>query len=166
VESLHRTGILYCLIGPAGSGKTSLCERLLAEFGDAVRYSTSVTTRAPRPGEIPGKSYHFVTREEFEDARARGEFFEWEEVHGNLYGTRLSTLTDCIKSGIDLLLAIDIRGALKVRESFPFNAVLTFLVPPSVEELIARVTARNQISQPAGSGHRLSGGEPRFRANL
>jgi guanylate kinase len=86
-RALIRKGILFIIVGPAGSGKSTVCERLVREFSETLTYSTSATTRPPRPNEKDGRSYHFMSREEFEARRENGDFFEWEENHGNLYGT-------------------------------------------------------------------------------
>jgi hypothetical protein len=89
------------------------------EFHEDLHYSISVTSRPPRDGEVDGKSYHFVSREDFFARRTRGEFFEWEETHGNLYGTLRSSLENGINSGNDLLFQIDIRGAMTMKKNFP-----------------------------------------------
>lgn len=146
-RQLTRKGILFVLIGPAGSGKSTLCERLVAEFPQALRYSISATTRPPRANEVHGKSYHFMLREDFVARRNRGEFFEWEETHGNLYGTLQSSLLEGISSGKDLLFQIDIRGALNFKKQFPENAVTIFLLPPSFATLKDRLKGRGTGDQ-------------------
>lgn len=144
--SIRRQGMLLCLVGPAGGGKTTLRARLLNDFASEVTPSISVTTRAPRVGEVHGKNYFFVAREEFVAKRDRGEFFESEEVHGNLYGTLRSTLEDAIQRGVDLLLDIDIRGALRFKREYPDHAVVVFMVPPSTKALIERLRGRAPIT--------------------
>jgi guanylate kinase len=139
---LVRKGILFIIIGPAGSGKSTVCDRLVTEFPDSLQYSTSATSREPRPGEVPGKSYHFMTREEFFAKRERGEFFEWEETHGNLYGTLKENLIRGIDTGKDLLFQIDIRGALNFKRQFPENAVTVFMLPPSFADMNIRLKSR------------------------
>jgi guanylate kinase len=143
-HELKRKGILFVLIGPSGSGKSTFCSRLVKDFDD-LHYSTSVTSRPPRVGEVPGKSYHFVTRGEFLDRRDRGEFFEWEETHGNLYGTLRATLQNGIDGGHDLLFQIDIRGALTMKKHFPDNTVSVFIIPPSFEALRERIVSRGPV---------------------
>ncbi len=143
--SLIRKGILFILIGPTGSGKSTFCERLVAEFSEGLQYSTSATSRLPRANEAKEKSYHFMTREDFISRRERGEFFEWEEIHGNLYGTLQANLIQGIESGKDLLFQIDVRGALNFKRQFPENAVTVFLVPPSFQELRNRLEARGTV---------------------
>jgi guanylate kinase len=146
-RSLVRKGILFILVGPAGSGKNTLCTRLITEFSGSLRYSVSVTTRAPRPQEVDGESYKFVSRAEFEVLRARGEFFEWEEIHGNLYGTLRSSLLDGVEKGQDLLLQIDVRGAVSFKRAFPGNVVAAFVLPPSSAELRERMVRRTAIDE-------------------
>ncbi|MEY4667377.1 MAG: hypothetical protein RL518_76 [Pseudomonadota bacterium] len=143
-HDLKRKGILFVLIGPSGSGKSTFCSRLVKDFDD-LQYSTSVTSRPPRHGEVHGKSYHFVSREEFIARRERGEFFEWEETHGNLYGTLRATLQNGIDGGHDLLFQIDIRGALTMKKNFPDNTVSVFIIPPSFEALRERLLARGPV---------------------
>lgn len=151
---MRRQGILFILVGPAGSGKSTLCQRLLAEFHHRLQYAVSATTRSPRPGEVNGQSYNFMSREEFCRLRDAGEFFEWEENHGQFYGTLKSTLLDGINNGKDLLYQIDIRGALNFKRAFPLYSVLTFILPPSIEELRARLEGRGN-SDPADLARRL-----------
>lgn len=144
---LKRTGILFCMIGPAGGGKTTFTERLLADQRDSMQLSISVTTRTARPRERDGSSYHFVTKEEFEARVNRGEFFEWEEIHGNRYGTLKSTVDEAVQGNADLLLDIDIKGALRFKKALPLNTVVIFLVPPSGTILKSRLEARGAISE-------------------
>jgi guanylate kinase len=142
---LLRKGILFVLIGPTGSGKTTLCSRLLSEFPSDLQYSVSVTSRSPRPQEVPGESYHFMSRQEFEERRQRGEFFEWEEIHGNLYGTLKSNLINGIDAGKDLLFQIDVKGALNFKQAFPDNTVTIFIIPPSFRALKERLLGRGTV---------------------
>jgi guanylate kinase len=144
-RQLKRKGILFVIIGPTGSGKSTFCGRLVQDFAQDLHYSISVTSRAPRANEVPGKSYHFVSRDEFVARRDRGDFFEWEETHGNLYGTLRSNLENGIDQGIDLLFQIDIRGAMSLKRAFPENTVSVFLVPPSFEALKARLAGRGTV---------------------
>ena len=144
-HSLERQGILFLLIGPAGSGKSTLCDRLTREFGESVRYTVSVTTRQPRPGEVEGKSYYFVTRDRFQELIDGDQLFEWEEIHGNLYGRLRSSLVEGIEDGHDLLLQIDIRGAGTFKRHFPGHAVSIFILPPSFEILKQRLVGRGPV---------------------
>lgn len=136
------SGSVFAVVAPSGAGKTSLVRALLAEHG-ALQLSVSVTTRKPRPGETDGVDYFFVTREEFARRRDAGEFLEWAEVHGNLYGTSRHWIADRIAAGDDILLEIDWQGAVQVREQFP-DAVGIFIAPPSIEELRQRLMRRGQ----------------------
>ena len=139
---VRRNGMLLCLVGPAGGGKTSLGERLVREEQGRVRLSVSATTRQPRPGEVPGVAYHFISRSEFEGRAQRGEFFETEEVHGNWYGTLRETVESSIRDGVDLVLDIDIKGARRFKEQYPNSAVLCFVVPPTFSILVDRLKKR------------------------
>ena len=114
-----REGLLFCVSSPAGAGKTTVCNLLLKSEGGGLKQSISVTSRAPRSDEKSGLSYEFVSRSEFETRIAQGFFYEWEEVHGNLYGTPRRTIEDAIASGQDLLLIIDIKGAKNLKMNFP-----------------------------------------------
>ncbi len=141
-----RTGLVFALIGPAGSGKTSICSRLVDEFKGTISLSVSATTRAARPGEVNGVDKHFLTRAQFEEKIARGELFEYEEVHGNLYGQLNSTLDQTIYAGTDLLLDIDIRGALSFKERLKSNTAITFIAVPSADDIRERVRGRSPVS--------------------
>ena len=138
--------ILFCLVGPTGSGKSSICSRLL-DIDPRLTLSISATSRNPRGAEVPGQHYHFYSKDNFESLITRQEFFEWELVHGNYYGTLKSTLTSAAEAGKDLLLDIDIRGALNFRKHFPGNTVLLFMVPPSLDILLARIKNRTEVSR-------------------
>ncbi len=146
-RELTRKGILFVLMGPTGSGKSTFCERLIAEFPEELSYSTSATSRPPRASEVAGKSYHFLSREEFIARREKGDFFEWEETHGNLYGTLQETLVTGIQTGKDLLFQIDIRGALNFKKHFPDNTVTIFIVPPSFKDLKERLQGRGTVCE-------------------
>ncbi len=147
MTELKREGILFCLVGPTGSGKSTLAQHLLKRWPESLRLSISATTREPREGEQDGTHYHFLTRSEFEAKRDAGDFFEWEEVHGNYYGTLRSTLEESIESGVDLLLDIDIRGALSLWKAYPKNTVGVFLLPPSFDEMKQRLTLRGTTDE-------------------
>jgi guanylate kinase len=128
------------LSAPSGGGKTSLARRLLAERGD-VGYSVSCTTRAPRRGEEHGRDYYFLPVDEFLARRARGEFAESAEVHGNLYGTLRSEVQRVLGTGRHVIMDIDVQGAAQFRHAFP-GSVTVFLLPPSAEVLLERLRAR------------------------
>ncbi|UCE31112.1 MAG: guanylate kinase [Burkholderiales bacterium] len=137
-------GSLLVISAPSGAGKTSLVRELLAAC-PSFRLSVSFTTRAPRPGEVDGQHYLFVDRAGFERRRTEGEFLEWAEVHGNLYGTSRRWVAEQLAGGADLLLEIDYQGAAQIRSAFP-DAVTVFVLPPSREALAERLRTRDQDS--------------------
>lgn len=143
-----RSGILFLVSGPSGSGKTTLCRRLAGE-GEA-HYSISCTTRAPRPGELHGRDYYFLSREEFERKIGHGDFLEHAEVHGNHYGTLKSEVLADLQAGRDVVMDIDVQGAALVRacEDGEIRRALVdlFVMPPSEEALRARLTGRGTDS--------------------
>lgn len=136
------SGNLYAIVAPSGAGKTSLVEALL-KVEPKIRLSVSYTTRAPRSGEVNGRDYQFVSRDEFEALLKQGEFLEHAEVYGNLYGTSKSWITAARAAGDDVLLEIDWQGATQVRRIFP-DMVDIFIMPPSFEALEKRLTARGK----------------------
>jgi guanylate kinase len=132
------------LSAPSGAGKTTIAKRLLAARPD-IGYSVSATTRSPREGEQHGKDYHFLSREEFERLRESGEFAEWAEVHGNLYGTLRSEVHRVLAGGHHVLMDIDVQGARQFARAFP-ETVLIFVIPPSAEVLMQRLAGRDSES--------------------
>lgn len=139
------TGNLFIVAAPSGAGKTSLVKELLA--ADAgIQLSISYTTRAPRPGEINGLHYHFVSRENFGQMLERGDFLESAEVYGNFYGTSQPWIEASRKTGKDILLEIDWQGAAQVRRLIP-EAIGIFVLPPSLEALRQRLTGRGQDAE-------------------
>lgn len=143
-----RTGILLVVSGPSGSGKTTLC-RQLADSGEA-HYSISCTTRSPRPGELHGRDYHFLTREEFQRRLDHGDFLEHAEVHGNLYGSLKCEVSAYLRAGTDVVMDIDVQGAAQVRacadEEIHRAFVDLFVMPPSEAELHDRLSGRGTDS--------------------
>jgi guanylate kinase len=133
-------GNLIIVSAPSGAGKTTLVANVLQRV-EGVRASISYTARAMRPGEEPGVHYHFVTRAEFERMIKRGEFLEWAEVHGNLYGTSRQQVEQLLASGADVMLVIDVQGAANARRLYP-EATSIFILPPSYEALLARLKMR------------------------
>ncbi|MDB4438438.1 guanylate kinase [bacterium] len=141
---ISRTGILLLVSGPSGSGKTTLCRRLADE--KEAHYSISCTTRLPREGEVDGRDYHFLSKEDFKKRIAAGEFLEHAEVHGNYYGTLKSEVLDHLAVGTDVVMDIDVQGADQVR-SCPDSQIVKaltdlFVMPPSEQEIRARLTGR------------------------
>ena len=137
-------GNLYVVAAPSGAGKTTLVRLLLEREAD-VHLSVSFTTRSPRPGERDGRDYHFVDAATFREMIARQEFLEWAEVHGNFYGTSNKWIAGQLAAGHDVLLEIDWQGAQQVRSAFP-EAIGIFILPPSMDELTSRLTARGTDS--------------------
>jgi len=133
------------LSAPSGAGKTTIARTLLGRRTD-VGYSVSCTTRTPRAGETDGVDYHFLSPEAFDAAVQRDEFAEWAEVHGKRYGTLKSEVERVMAQGNHVMLDIDVQGARQVLERFP-EAVTVFVVPPSVEALVARLTGRKTESE-------------------
>jgi guanylate kinase len=135
-------GNLFAVAAPSGTGKSSLVKALL-ELDSHLVLSISHTTRKPRGQEQPGREYHFTDERAFRAMVQAGEFVEWAEVHGNLYGTSRGAIEDRIVGGHDVLLEIDWQGALQIKKLFP-NAILIFLLPPSWEELLSRLQRRGE----------------------
>jgi guanylate kinase len=138
-------GNLIIISSPSGGGKGTLIKEVLQTCPD-VQYSVSFTTREQRFGEENGRDYHFISEPEFRDKIENGEFLEFAEVHGNLYGTSLAQTERKISAGNDVILEIDVQGALEVMRKIPNGAVSVFILPPSFEILKARLTARNTES--------------------
>ncbi|QLG86844.1 guanylate kinase [Chitinibacter bivalviorum] len=137
-------GNLFVVTAPSGAGKTTLVAALLAADAN-VQLSISYTTRAPRAGEVDGKDYHFVEREQFERMISAGELLEHAEVYGNYYGTSQVWINEAINTGRDILLEIDWQGAQQVRRLFP-EAIGLFVLPPSLETLESRLRNRGKDS--------------------
>ncbi|GHV50999.1 guanylate kinase [Deltaproteobacteria bacterium] len=135
-----KTGIALVLCAPSGTGKTTLSKRLMADY-PSFSFSVSCTTRAARSGEIDGKDYRFIGKEEFISLREKGHFAEWAEVHGNFYGTPLQAALDILASGRDLLFDIDVQGASQLKNTLP-QACFVFILPPSKTVLEQRLRGR------------------------
>jgi guanylate kinase len=138
---LERPGILFVISAPSGAGKTSLCREIIDIFPD-LRHSVSFTTRIPRAGEVHGRDYFFVSKDEFMAMVADGEFAEWAEVHGNCYGTALATLDEYGRQGIDVVLDIDCQGARQLKKKYA-GGVFIFILPPHFDELRRRLDGRS-----------------------
>ena len=137
-------GRLFVISGPSGTGKGTICKELVKD--DKIRLSVSMTTRSPREGEIHGVSYFFATKEEFEQKISADGFLEYAEVFGNYYGTPKMEVLELLDEGIDVLLEIDVQGALQIKDVYP-EAVLVFILPPSMEELRSRLSGRGTETQ-------------------
>lgn len=141
------SGKLIVLTGPSGVGKGTLMRSLLQRHPE-LYYSVSATTRAPRPGEVDGKNYYFISRSKFEQLAAQGEFLESAEFAGNYYGTPREAVLSQVQSGKLVVLEIELEGARQIRASFP-QALSIFILPPSFEELERRIRGRGQDSDEA-----------------
>lgn len=142
-QAIARRGLMFVLSSPSGAGKTTLSRMLLA--GDPqVELSISVTTRLPRPGEIDGRHYHFITLDEFEAMAADGGLLEWARVFGHHYGTPRAPVEAALTAGRDVLFDIDWQGTQQLREKAPTDLVSVFVLPPSGAELERRLRARAQ----------------------
>lgn len=135
-----RKGLLILISGPSGTGKGTVCD-LLRQKHPEISYSISATTRQPRPGEQDGVNYYFYTKEKFREMINQGQLLEWAEVYGNFYGTPKQKVLDRLEAGEDILLEIDTQGALNVMKVMP-EGLFIFLLPPSLEELAARLKGR------------------------
>ncbi len=133
-------GSIFIVSAPSGAGKTTLCKMLIQSMPDII-HSISYTTRPPRPGEVDGKDYYFVKEDRFLEMVRKGEFLEWAEVHGNLYGTSKQKLLETINNGTDVILDIDVQGASQIRAQ-QIDATFIFILPPSMEVLKERLTKR------------------------
>ena len=138
-------GRLFVISGPSGAGKGSISKRIMAEVPDLV-YSVSMTTRPPRPDEVGGRNYYFVTREEFEKTLAEDGLLEYAQVYGEYYGTPRAMVMESLAQGKDVVLEIDIQGAMNIRRTYP-KGVLIFILPPSMGELRKRITGRGSESE-------------------
>jgi guanylate kinase len=141
MSSERPRGLLLVVSSPSGAGKTTLCNRLRAEF-PSIGFSVSYTTRKPRPGETDGVEYHFVTGERFQEMAADDEFAEYAMVHGNMYGTAARQVSTALVEGRDILFDIDFQGGRQLRRRFPDEVVLVFILPPSLRELERRLRRR------------------------
>jgi len=137
-------GNLFVVAAPSGAGKSSLVKALM-ELDAGVQPSVSHTTRAPRGQEFHGREYFFIANEEFDRMVADQAFLEWAHVHGNRYGTSRATIEEKIAKGMDVILEIDFQGAVQIKRIFA-NAVLIFILPPSMDELRARLQRRGEDS--------------------
>ena len=143
-RQFQRLGILFVVSAPSGAGKSTLLNAL-RQTPDFV-YSVSCTTRTPRPGEIDGEDYHFVSMDEFQQRLAAGEFLEYAKVHDNFYGTLRGAVIEQLRAGVDVLIDIDVQGARNIRddsnEEIRNSIADIFIMPPSLEELRRRLIKR------------------------
>lgn len=133
-------GLIFVVSAPSGAGKTTICREVLKILPD-LRFSVSCTTRPPRKGEKNGKDYYFISKEEFSGRIAKGEFVEWAENYGHLYGTLKKDMEDLLGQGYDIILDIDTRGARQVKLIYP-DSIFVFILPPSIDILKQRLRLR------------------------
>ena len=138
-------GVLFVITGSSGTGKTTLLKEAFQVIPD-VGFSVSATTRKPRAGEQNGVDYHFLSVDEFESLRDKNEFLEWAEVYGNYYGTPKAPVKKALQEGLSILLEIDVQGARQVREQME-DAVLVFVLPPSLDAIEKRLRSRSTDSE-------------------
>ncbi len=136
---------MIVIVAPSGSGKSTLIAKLKLRF-PSLKESVSFTTRAPRPGELNGKHYNFISVKEFESKIAHGDFLEYAQVHRNYYGTSKSFVEKMLLEGADLLFDLDVQGADSMRAHFKSEAKIIFIAPPSLEELEKRLKKRGTES--------------------
>ena len=141
-DTLHRRGLMFILSSPSGAGKTTI-SRMLLEADGAIKLSVSATTRPPRPGEIDGVHYHFVSDAEFDAMVAEDDFYEWAPVFGYRYGTPKGRIRNALKEGQDFLFDIDWQGTQQLYQKDQQDVVRVFILPPSIAELRRRLEARN-----------------------
>lgn len=139
-------GVLFVMSGPSGTGKGTICERLLANEKNNIFLSVSSTTREIRKGEVDGVTYNYTTVDKFEKLIADGEMLEYAQYNGNYYGTPKKAVSDMLSIGKNVLLEIEVQGALKVKDIFP-DAILMFIIPPSMAELRKRLTDRGRENE-------------------
>ena len=145
-EILKRNGRLFIVSGPSGAGKGTIVSRITERLGDRVRLSISATTREPREGETDGIHYYFLSEEEFLKRAENGEFLEYAYVHGHYYGTPKPPVEEALREGYDVILEIDVQGAMKVKENFS-SGVYVFILPPSADVLRNRLLNRGTESE-------------------
>lgn len=139
-KSSHNDGRLFVISGPSGAGKGTICKKLLESVD--ISLSTSMTTRSPRPGEVDGKDYYFVTVEEFEEKIKNDGMLEYARVFDNIYGTPKDMVIKQLEKGRDIILEIDVQGGLQVKQKMPEQAVLVFVLPPDLATLRQRIINR------------------------
>ena len=134
-------GNLFIVSAPSGTGKTTILKRIISEM-ENIMFSVSHTTRPSRPGEKEGVDYYFVEKDAFQKMQEKDLFYEWAEVHGNLYGTSRNAVQKIIDQGKDIILDIDVQGGLQAREKVGDRGIFIFIMPPSIQELESRLVKR------------------------
>lgn len=155
-------GSVLLISGPSGCGKSTICKQLLED--ERVVFSVSATTRAPRPGEVDGTHYHFLSTDQFKDRIEAGEFVEHAEVHGNMYGTLRAPMREAIAAGRTYLVEIDVQGALQLK-ALQVDGIYVFVAPPSFEVLRQRLSGRG-TETPEVLERRLKKAEDEYRERV
>ena len=155
-------GHMLLISGPSGCGKSTICDKLIED--QRVVYSVSATTRTPRPGEVDGEDYHFLSKEDFRTRIEAGDFIEHAEVHGNMYGTLRAPMEAAIAEGKVYLVEIDVQGALQLK-ALDVPGIYVFVAPPSFEELRKRLVGRN-TETPEALERRLAKAEDEYRERV
>ncbi len=137
---MQQKGLLVVVSGPSGTGKGTVCQKLLSQR-ETAKYSVSATTRKPREGEVEGKNYFFVSENKFLEMIEENDLIEWDKYCDNYYGTPKSYVESCINDGLDIILEITVAGALEIKQKYP-DCVLVFIIPPTFEELKRRIVSR------------------------
>ena len=156
-------GLLIVISGASGTGKGTVCKKLLADLPE-VAYSISATTRTPRPGEVDGREYYFLSKDEFQTWIAEEKFLEYANVYGNFYGTPINKIEERLNRGEDIILEIDVQGALSVKKKCP-EGIYIFLLPPSLEELKNRIEGRG-TENPESLSRRLKNAVAEIKIGL
>ncbi len=143
---MNNNGLLIVISGPSGAGKGTICRELMSHKSSDLELSVSATTRSPRTGEVDGVSYFFKQKDEFRKMIDNNEFIEYAQVYDNFYGTPKKYVMDKIEEGKDVILEIDVQGAMKVKQNIQ-DAVFIFIMPPSMKELKYRITCRGTESK-------------------
>lgn len=154
--TFKKSGLLLVISGPSGAGKGTICKKLM-ETSDNMKLSISATTRKPRTGEVEGVNYFYKTREEFEEMISKNEFLEYAKIYDNYYGTPKKAIFDELEKGNDVILEIEMQGAMQIKHAYP-EAVFIFILPPSLIELKKRIVGRGtetieQIEKRFGSAY-------------
>lgn len=146
IKYIHRRGMMIVLSSPSGAGKSSLAKEIL-DRNSKITLSVSYTTRPPRPTEVDGKDYHFISQDQFEKMRDEGKFLEWAKVFGNYYATPKKAVEDALDDAYDILFDIDWQGTQQIAQNMAEKAVNIFILPPSIEELESRLNKRAEDSE-------------------
>lgn len=144
-KELYKTGSLFIISAPSGTGKTTICKEIIKRVPDII-LSVSYTTRAKRKGEVEGIDYFFISDNDFDKKIKSNFFIEWADVYGKKYGTSADFIKKALSGGKDILLEIDIQGARNIKKIYP-NSIAIFILPPSIQELEKRMTKRNENSK-------------------